>query len=358
MTNKLKLYWTLQFTGWAIYILVNYLALPLFDTELPYSGLYFFFSLINGISVTHLYRRIIKEYQWFDLPILKLIRNIFLGSVGITILYFFISTAFDILVFIFSVYILKINYPTESVLGDNYWALFYLSLINVYAVFLLWTVLYFVFQYFEKFQQSKYQQLLIQSQLNDVRLQNLRNQINPHFLFNALNSIKALTLIEADKARNAVTLLSEILRYSLSSEQKSFVTLKEELSVVKDYLELEKIRFGNRLNYQILIDEKLNDTLIPPLVLMTLVENAIKHGISSLKSGGDVLLNAEQIGDTLKIEIINTGVLSEIENPIGIGLKNTQQRLQMLYKKAATCIIEQRDINTVSATVQIPLTNI
>ncbi len=358
MTNKNQLYWSLQFGGWALYTLVNYFSLPLFNLQLPYSGLYFILSGVIGILVTHYYRYVIKEYQWFQLTILKLVRNMLIGALAVTIFYFFALTFLDALLFVFAFFVFHIELSPPSISIDTYWAYFYLSMINVYAVFLLWSLLYFVFQYFENFQKAKYAQVVVQSQLKDATLLNLRNQINPHFLFNALNSIRSLTLIDIHKAREAVTLLSEILRYTLNSEQKKYVKLKDELSVVHDYLELEKIRFGQRLHYEINVDPVCNEIQIPPLMLMTLTENAIKHGISQLKNGGNVLIQANLSHTHLYLSVRNNGMLQEMQTELdssGIGLQNTRQRLSMLYNNKAFFEIKQNEAETVTASIQIPL---
>jgi sensor histidine kinase YesM len=326
--------------------------------QLPYSGLYFILSGVTGIAVTHFYRLAIKEYRWFQLNILKLIRNMMIGALLVTIIYFIVLTLIDAMLFVFAFFLFKIEMSAPSISLDTYWAYFYLSMINVYAVFLLWSLLYFVFQYFENFQKAKYAQVLTQSQLKDATLLNLRNQINPHFLFNALNSIRSLILSDITLAREAVTLLSEILRYSLNSEQKKYVTLKEEFDVVRDYLELEKIRFGNRLHYYIHIDDECNDVQIPPLMVMTLAENAIKHGISQLKNGGEINLRANINQNKVEIMLSNNGILgqsAERSNSTGIGLNNTRQRLAMLYNNKASFNIVQQNADTVTASIQIPL---
>lgn len=322
--------------------------------QLPYSGLYFILSGVLGIVVTHLYRLVIKEYKWFQKNILKLVGSMIVGAGVITIVYFIFLTLTDAILFVFAFFIFKIQIEAPSISLENYWAYFYLSMINVYAVFLLWSLLYFVFQYFENFQKAKYAQVIIQSQLKDATLLNLRNQINPHFLFNALNSIRSLTLSDTLKAREAVTLLSEILRYSLNSEKKTFVKLQEELSVVKDYLELEKIRFGERLHYQFIVEENTHDILVPPLVIMTLAENAIKHGISQFKNGGRIIIESKLVNNQLQLNIYNSGHLNKTRSENGIGLQNTRQRLSMLFNRQAHFDIVQENQDTVKATLQIP----
>jgi len=197
LTQKQKLYWTLQLSGWAVYILINYLSLPLFNSQLPYNGTYFVLSFVSGIVVTHAYRLFIRRRKWFDYSIVTLVRNIFIGAVILTAVYFLLLSVLDVALYVGSSGILNNAYPEPVVLGPDYWAFFYLSLLNVYSIFLIWSMMYFVFKYFENYREARYQNLEAQTQLKDAMMLNLRNQLNPHFLFNALNSIRSLTLTDA-----------------------------------------------------------------------------------------------------------------------------------------------------------------
>jgi hypothetical protein len=353
MTKKQQLYWMFQFGGWAFYTLINYLALPLFNTDLPHSEAFMVASFLAGVAVTHAYRHYLESRRWHELSMVKLMRNVFVGSLALMMFYFAVLTALDMLLYLAAWLFTGENLPQDTKWDDGYWAFFYLSVINVYAVFLIWSVLYFVFKYFENYREARYQQLEAQNKLKDAVMLNLRNQLNPHFLFNALNSIRSLTLSDAAKARTAVTLLSDLLRYTLSSEQKNFVTLKEELDVVRDYLELEKIRFEERLDFSVDAEADVLQTQVPPLAVMALVENAIKHGIGKLKQGGTVNVVAKLRNGLVDVEVVNSGLFSP-NGGGGIGLANTRQRLNILYNQKATFTIEQQQ-NNVSARIQIPL---
>lgn len=339
-----------------MYIFINYLSLPLFNDHIPYEEVFFIGSFVNGILLTHLYRGIIKKFNWFNLPLIRLSINIFAGALLATIAYFIAQSVFDVIVVVIGKYALHLDMHGRNPQDPSFWAFFYLSLINCYFVFMLWSVLYFVFQYFENFQSAKVKTLKAEAQLKDATLQNLRNQINPHFLFNALNSIKSLTIIEPEKARTATTLLSDILRYTLNSEKKQFVLLTNELDVVRDYLELEKIRFGNRLTFNFDVDQTTLKNQIPPLILLTLAENAIKHGISKLKNGGEVKVKSYLQNNQHCIEVINSGSFIKNENEnTGIGLANTFQRLTIIYDGKASLTILNTNENEVTATICLPV---
>ena len=353
MTKKQQLYWMLQFGGWAVYTLLNYLSLPLFNTDLPHSEAFMVASLFAGVAVTHAYRNYLLHRRWHELSMVKLMRNLFAGALVLMVFYFVVLTALDMFMYFVEWLFTGEALPQTAQWDDGYWAFFYLSVINVYAMFLIWSVMYFVFKYFENYREARYLQLEAQTKLKDAVMLNLRNQLNPHFLFNALNSIRSLTLSDPAKARTAVTLLSDLLRYTLTSEQKNFVTLKEELDVVRDYLELEKIRFEERLVFHVQADEDVLQTLVPPLAVMALVENAIKHGIGKLKQGGIVNVVVKQENGLVEVEVINSGLFSP-NGGGGIGLSNTRQRLNILYNQKAGFNIKQQH-DTVSARIQIPL---
>lgn len=309
-------------------------------------------SFFAGIGVTHAYRNYLQRHRWNEISIVRLVRNMFAGAAVLTVVYFVVLVLLDVFIYLMNWIVSGSEVPQTEAWSDDYWAFFYLSLINVYAVFLIWSVLYYVFKYFENYREARYQNLEAQTQLKDAMMLNLRNQLNPHFLFNALNSIRSLTLTDAIKARTAITLLSDLLRYSLNSEQKNFVTLKEELDVVKDYLELEKIRFGNRLSFNIEANEQTLNAQVPPLAVMTLVENAIKHGIGKLKQGGSVTVNAQRDNGNVVVEVSNSGTFSP-NGAGGIGLANTRQRLNILYNQNAAFDISQQN-DLVAARLQIP----
>jgi len=173
-------------------------------------------------------------------------------------------------------------------------------------------------------------------QARDAELKALKAQINPHFLFNSLNSISALTSIDPSRARDMCVLLGDFLRLTLGLGEKTLVRFSEELELLQKYLAIEKVRFGDRLNMQENIQEESKSCLLPPLLLQPLVENAVKHGIASLPEGGDVRLSAVRQNGRLAIVVENSW---DPEAPPrrsgGLGLKNVQQRLEARYGKDA-----------------------
>jgi two-component system sensor histidine kinase AlgZ len=173
-------------------------------------------------------------------------------------------------------------------------------------------------------------------QARDAELKALKAQINPHFLFNSLNSISALTSIDPVRARDMCVLLGDFLRLTLGLGEKTSVRLSEELDLLQKYMAIEKVRFGARLNMHEEIQEESKACLLPPLLLQPLVENAVKHGIAGLPEGGDVRLAVQRQNGRLAILVENSW---DPEAPPrrsgGLGLKNVQQRLEARYGKDA-----------------------
>jgi two-component system, LytTR family, sensor histidine kinase AlgZ len=174
-------------------------------------------------------------------------------------------------------------------------------------------------------------------QARDAELKALKAQINPHFLFNSLNSISALTSIDPSRARDMCVLLGDFLRLTLGLGEKTVVHFSEELDLLQKYLAIEKVRFGARLEMREEIQEESKSCLLPPLLLQPLVENAVKHGIAGLPEGGHVRLSAERQNGRLAIVVENSwDPDAPPRRSGGMGLKNVQQRLEARYGKDAS----------------------
>lgn len=175
----------------------------------------------------------------------------------------------------------------------------------------------------------------------DAELKALKAQINPHFLFNSLHSISALTSVDATRAREMCIRLSDFLRSSLGLGEKESITLSEELSLTRSYLDVEQVRFGSRLTVEQDIEDSCRECLVPPLLLQPLVENAVKHGVATLLDGCVVRLEARRPAGNLSIMIENA---FDPDGPPrqrnGLGLRNVKQRLQVRYGEAAAIEID------------------
>ncbi|WP_435415802.1 sensor histidine kinase [Polaribacter aestuariivivens] len=193
---------------------------------------------------------------------------------------------------------------------------------------------FFAYRYFIENQKK----LKLEGELRTAALHSelsaLKAQLNPHFLYNVFNTISASVPPEQEKTRNMIAELSDLFRYQLKASQVEKVTLREELAFVNKYLQLEKERFQERLQVTIKVDETILDEKVPPMLLQPLVENSIKHGLSSLIEGGEITITIKKIEDKLHFEIKDTGVGIENKESVfnkGIGLTNTKLRLEKMY---------------------------
>jgi LytS/YehU family sensor histidine kinase len=182
------------------------------------------------------------------------------------------------------------------------------------------------------FYQSAQRETRLAVSFKEAQLNNLSAQLNPHFLFNSLNTIKSLIAANPRSARRGIDLLSELLRNGLYQSPSKFASLGSEMNLVKDYLELEKMRMEDRLQYRIEKDETLLPVTIPRMCIQVLAENAVKHGISGQKDGGLITIKIVQRDNCLQIRVCNPGSLENSNIPSGIGLKNLKERLSMIYR--------------------------
>lgn len=321
-----------------------------------YGGLYLAVALvISGIDVnpliytvpvfealvlfffTNQYRKIIIKYGWLQFAIPRVIVRI-------------LST---ILLLSLPIYPLKILYSIIIGIRGRFDIGDMIGNTLAYFVFIfLWTLFYFLFHYFERYNQS----LKYEATMREVELAHLKSQLNPHFIFNALNSIRALVDENPKKSKTAITQLSNILRTSLVGEKRKLTKFEDELNTVKDYLSLESTRYEERLTTSFDIDTHSDEFLVPPLMLQTLVENGIKHGISNLKEGGIIKLTTFVEEGLLHIQIRNSGQLNSNKvTSSGFGIKNTKQRLKLLYGDQAGFKIFNENDHTVLTVVTIPI---
>jgi LytS/YehU family sensor histidine kinase len=200
------------------------------------------------------------------------------------------------------------------------------------VLYLATLTLHYLLEAVERGKRSEAREAEFRILAQDAELRALRAQLNPHFLFNSLNSISALTTIDPGKARAMCILLSDFLRGSLRLGEKRLVTLAEEVDLLKAYLSIEQIRFGSRLQVEWEIDEGTKDEKIPALLLQPLVENAIKHGIAGLTEGGVVKVASRREGKVLELKVENpVDEDTPVVHGLGIGLRQVRSRLQMRF---------------------------
>lgn len=299
--------------------------------------------LVIGLLTTHFYRWFVKKRNWTALPVGKLIVRVI---VSVFVLSFIILFSYTISLRLFNIFTFE-NLKNELLLLRIF--------INVSVIISLWIATYFSVQYFRNYRKAQVQKLMQESLIKEATLNKLRSQLNPHFIFNSLNSIRALVSADPEKARDSITALSNIFRKTLQLDKSTKVPFSEELQIVEDYLKLEKIRFEERLDFSFNIEENVFRYGVPPLMLQTLVENGIKHGISNLTKGGILKLEGKEQDGKAVFTITNSGNIVENNGKRkGYGLKNTRERLQLLYEGRASVKLEETDNDFVKTTLIIP----
>lgn len=238
----------------------------------------------------------------------------------------------------------------EPMKGREFW-----NYILTFILISMWLLIYLVWHYINKNRNDQLDKLKLETTVKELELKTIKSHINPHFIFNSLNSIRALVDENPERARRAITELSNILRSSMHAEKAETVSLERELDIVKDYLALEQMRFEERLKVKFDIEEETLQHPVPPMMLQTLVENAIKHGISKQVNGGEVLVAARYFGDHLELVVRNTGQLAAVINGDGFGIRSTQDRLNLMYQGKAVFEIKNADANTVQSKVTVPV---
>ena len=338
--KRQRLYWTLQIGGWLLYAIIQIVGSILASgSTTPNRIIFLVFESFLCLLVTHLFRIVLNPSKWLTVAVPKLVFRVLLTVFVLGVIVYFLRMPVSLLLGLF-----------DSEVAFNVGRVWGLS--SVYAVyFFIWSVLYFTFHYFDQYNKSlKYEASMVQIELN-----NLKSQLNPHFIFNALNSIRALVDENPLKAKQAINQLSNILRSSLASDKKGLTKFDDELKIVKDYLGLESIRFEERLKTDFDIHPDSHDFYVPPLMMQTIVENGIKHGISRLTAGGIIQVKTSVINDTLQIHIRNTGHLNgSHKSTDGLGLRNTIQRLKLIYGDEASFRIVNENNNFVLTEIIIP----
>jgi LytS/YehU family sensor histidine kinase len=231
---------------------------------------------------------------------------------------------------------------------------FFYNLSSSFVLLFIWNSIYFMYHYVAKSRKQQLDTLQLEALVKSLELKTIKAHINPHFIFNALNSIRALIDENPARARRAITELSNILRSSLQAEKGETVSLEEELKIVKDYLALENMRFEDRLKVEYEIDDDTLIQQVPPMMLQTLVENAIKHGISKQVRGGVVKIISDFTENYHELAVQNTGHLNGGKSHTGFGISSTQDRLGLLYGDKAKFQIQQLNPELVEARVLIP----
>ncbi len=303
--------------------------------------LYDFTFAIFGLGLWY----VVKYSTWDEKDTFQVFIN--LSASAVIIIGFWISTNELILSFIFKNESEYLGFLKNFRIWRIFIGLFFFTLI---------VMLYYVILYYARLQEKKLLEIELQKNITEAKLNLIRNQINPHFLFNSLNSISALTLEDGKKAREMIQKLSDFLRFSLSREPKEMIRLSEEIEISIQYLEIEKVRFADKFQFGIELPKHLESILIPNMILQPLLENAIKYGVQESFEMVVITLNVEAQNGQLIVTISNSlEDAHEIKaSGTGFGHRHIQERLALIYGEQASCSFHQHQ-NAFVSVIRIPL---
>jgi len=307
---------------------------------------------VAGFGLTHGLRALIRRRGWLALPPAALGIRIVPATLAIALLACGVALALSQAIF---------GDPVAPITQVFYQRLDHAGQLRNEAVLFViifgaWIAAYLAIT----MQRQRYRAEIRQAQLGEAlraaELRLLKSQLNPHFLFNALNGLRSLIADEPERARDAVTHLARTLRYTFASGDEDLVTLERELEMVDDYLALESMRLAERLRVERDIDPAARGTRVPSMLLQTLVENAIKHGIAELKTGGALRLTAriEAAELFLRVENPRPAEPATTSSATGVGLRNATERLRLLFGDNATLRLDLATPGYASAVVRLP----
>ena len=340
LLTRINWYWTFQLACWGALALFN--SVYGGSSQLRIVVTIACWGSLGGLLLSHLWRGVLRRRGWAAnglrwkriLPSLALLAAIQTASV---------TTAFHVM------------YPPDVLRG-----LAWLpgALLFWFGVFLTWTVFYFTALSLRRASRFEAEALRLEVLAKDAQLRALQAQVNPHFFFNSLNSVRALIFEDREAAAQMIDQLANLMRHALQSSQHATVPLSAELDAVRAYLAIEQIRFEDRLRVSFDIPPGIDHVRVPPMALQTLVENAVKYGVETSADGGDIRIaarrtSADDGATMLQIDVANTGALHEPGNSTCVGLRNARQRLQLACGEHASLELRQQ-AGWVCATIHLP----
>src|SRR5215213_5988415 len=320
--NKLPSFWTIQLTGWIVYFVAIYITFLTVAQPGNFLSLFYLkgFRTLTGFFLTSVFMRPIYRRFGNRLSIGWLVLLVLICA-------FAFGYAWTGIEFYYA-------YSTNPILNlDNYLARSPRVALDYAMTLTAWSALYLGVKNWRAWQKERENALESSALAQKAQLEMLRYQLNPHFLFNALNSIRGSVDEDATRAKEMITRLSEFLRYSLLGESEKKIPLGEEIEAVRNYLAIEKIRFEEKLEIEFEIEKAAEDFYVPCFLLNPLVENAIKHGLQTSAKPLKLKISADVLDNKLVLEVLNSGTLNVHSNGSGtkIGLKNVRERLEKLF---------------------------
>jgi two-component system LytT family sensor kinase len=347
-----RLYWTLQLAGWSLWDLSGIALVSIFG---QFSWLLALIETIVAgtfLLLSHGLRLYVRRHGWAQLPLLRLLPRL-VAAIAVVVVVGLV------IVGLVTVGILLLWFPKE--MGGGFpWIQYVGYAINLSFALGLWSAIYFGLHYFDHYRSAEVDRWKLAATAREAEMRTLQAQLNPHFLFNGLNNIRALVMEDPGRARAMMTHLAELLRYAMQRNGAEQVPLATELEIVENYLELEAMQLEERLHYALDVVPDALSILLPPMTLQLLVENAVKHGLAPRPAGGHLSLSAQfdEAGTGLCIAVRNTGTYQPRPGHPVLGVRNVQERLALLFGPAAQFAIGPDPLlpDTVLAELRLPIT--
>ena len=344
LENRNRLFWLAHTAGWFGFAFVHYLGSLQHDLRDIFVVIIFLNAYAGWLFTVPL--RYIYRKAW-NFPPVKIALVVIFSS-------YFTGVLWQIVKNINYWEIYKHGYQPE------HWFMYTRSTLSSFYILLSWSGLYFGSKYYQMLQVEKQNVLKANAVAHQAQLKMLRYQLNPHFLFNTLNAISTLILVEENKTANSmVTKLSEFLRYSLDKDPMKKVNLETEIQALQLYLAIEQVRFEDRLHLDFQIADECQKALVPSMILQPLAENAIKHAIAVQEQGGTITITIRRFADDLLVEVADDGPGAEIidgnlHRESGVGLVNTRERLQALYCGKFSLVVSHNQPSGVKVNIRMP----
>ncbi len=345
--SRERQFWLLQVMGWGAYFAAAYIGALAYEKPSSYLLLLVGAAVMGfflSIGLRYLYRGVWQRSPWVVV------------SVGLVACYLLaIVWAVGKNLIYWKLY--KPDYVPDSLMSY-----FHGTMTSTY-VFICWSGLYIGIKYYQLLQDQRQQTLKANALAHEAQLKMLRYQLNPHFLFNTLNAISTLILDRDNETANrAVTRLSDFLRYTLHNDPLKKVSLDQELQSLNLYLEIEKVRFQERLEVEMDIGDKASKALVPSLITQPIIENAIKYAVAPREEGGHISISAHVVQGRLVLELADDGPGlngDETEQDRqregrGVGLRNTRERLRQMYDEAYSLELTRAQPSGLRVIIGIP----
>jgi two-component system sensor histidine kinase AlgZ len=355
--NTTRAYWTCQILGWGLNASSQMYG-ALAALPVPWERVVLEITLLNAgaLGLTHALRLFMLRRGWTKLSMRQLLprslgASLLMGSLLATAMHFMAVAP------LWGLELVQGSEAFEALPAPvRYMDPFTLRVANWSLACFFWIALYMGITSVRERHAAELRQSELIRALQSAELKLLKSQLNPHFLFNSLNSVRALIAEDPARAREAVTQLSSLLRYTLRSDHEELVTLERELETVGDYLALESLRFGERIRVEIDIAEGAKLVRLPVMLLQTVVENAIKHGIAELPGGGALRISATLRDDAMHVEVENPRpAAAQRREQQGSGLNNAAERLRLLFGARAALDLDLSQPQRAVTRIRVPL---